>query len=189
MIVKRKQRDLTEPCASPVDCLTHCWPGSWTCRPKLPCPAWRRPLSGETQQNKTATREQEAAFWSERAKAEGAEILCILDETRTPYIKLRSSSLKLFFLPAGLSSFPPKLTSTAELTRIPTVPFSAPAGSSRAGDERPPVSCWKYSSMDEACWPWSGWDAQSQFKTQGGLLSTACNHFHQWRQREQVEWL
>lgn len=45
-----------------------------------------------------------------------------------------NSALPLFS-PAGLSSFPPKLTSTAELTRIPTVSFSAASRSSKAGEE------------------------------------------------------
>lgn len=40
--------------------------------------------------------------------------------------------IKGCFLPAGFRIFPPKLTSTAELTRIPTVLFSGPKVSSKA---------------------------------------------------------
>lgn len=45
---------------------------------------------------------------------------------------LSHSLVPTLFSPAGLRSFPPKLTSTAELTTMPTVTFSPPTRSSTA---------------------------------------------------------
>lgn len=52
-------------------------------------------------------------------------------QTKNPNFICITDQIKI--LPAGLSSFPAKLTSTAELTTISLVPFSAPMGSSKAG--------------------------------------------------------
>lgn len=45
-------------------------------------------------------------------------------------------------LPAGLSSLPPILTSTAELTRMPMVPFSTPIESSAAVQNKIKILTW-----------------------------------------------
>lgn len=68
---------------------------------------------------------------------------CVQSVLKKWNLGLGVEDMKGFFLPAGFRIFPPKLTSTAELTRIPTVLFSGPRVSSKAEIHKVDSKSWK----------------------------------------------